>query len=184
MCNVVWLRNLCLRVSFFILTIIEEVMPSNQYLEDKGAHKFPSSKMVFNWVIKVQTCLLRFHCVAGQPLLHWKVLPLYEFKLDQNVAEANKNICCIKDESAVDHSTIIKWFKTFCLGSNNFTRSVRPKIVDYVATLWVIEANLASSTQRVSGELSISQLNVLRHFQGIGKSICRIVPRVTKLLQN
>ena len=31
---------------------------------------------------------------------------LFEFELDQNAAEATKNICCAKGEYAVDHSVV------------------------------------------------------------------------------
>ena len=50
----------------------------------------------------------------------------------------------------------------------------------------VLEAHLASSTERVSGELSISQSSVIRHFHNHGKSIqsYQIVPHINKILQN
>ena len=35
--------------------------------------------------------------------LIWELL-LYDFKLDHNTIEATKNICCVKDESAVNYS--------------------------------------------------------------------------------
>ena len=43
-------------------------------------------------------------------------LMIYEIELGHNVTKATKNICCMKDEGAVDHSTVNRWFKKFCLG--------------------------------------------------------------------
>ena len=44
-------------------------------------------------------------------------------------------------------------FKRFCLVERTLT--VRPKTVDFKVILQTIKANLASSTQRVSGKLGI-----------------------------
>ena len=38
---------------------------------------------------------------------------LYEFELGHNTMEATKNICCAKDEDAVNHSTVIIWLRSF-----------------------------------------------------------------------
>ena len=38
---------------------------------------------------------------------------LYKFQMGHNTAEATKNICCTKDEDAVDHSTITRGIKKF-----------------------------------------------------------------------
>ena len=38
----------------------------------------------------------------------------YKFKLDHNPTEAIKNICCVKSEDKIDHTT--RWFKKFCSG--------------------------------------------------------------------
>ena len=48
---------------------------------------------------------------------------LYEFELNHNVTEVTKNICCAKDESAVDQNTVTKWFKKFWLGLQELRRS-------------------------------------------------------------
>ena len=45
----------------------------------------------------------------------------------------------------------------------------KPKRVGSEVMLQTIEANLASSTQRVSGELSISRSGVILHLYNIGK---------------
>ena len=33
---------------------------------------------------------------------------LYDFEVSHNTVEATKNICCIKDEDVVDHSTVTR----------------------------------------------------------------------------
>ena len=40
-------------------------------------------------------------------------LLLYQFELGQNTKDANKNICCVKNEDPVDHNTVTRWFKKF-----------------------------------------------------------------------
>ena len=60
-------------------------------------------------------------------------LMIYEIELGHNVTKATKNICCMKDEGAVDHSTVNRWFKKFCLGCKKIddrAKSVRSKNVD------------------------------------------------------
>ena len=44
------------------------------------------------------------------------------------------------------------------------------KTMDSEAVLQTIEADPASSTQNVSGELGISQSSVIRHLHDLGKS--------------
>ena len=74
---------------------------------------------------------------------------LYEFDEGHNTAEAIKNISCTKSEGAIDHRTVIRWPKKYCLGCktlDNQTRPGRPKTVDSGAVLQDIEPNLVSST--------------------------------------
>ena len=100
-------------------------------------------------------------------------LMLYEFGLNLNDTEVMKNIC-IKSEDAVDHSTVIRRLKKFCLGSKNPNiqrESDKPKIPVSKAMLQTIEGKLVSSIQRVSGELGISQSSVVHHLHDFGKSI-------------
>ena len=90
--------------------------------------------------------------------LIWKFM-LYKFKLGHNILEATKNICCAKDEGTVDCDTVIRLFKKFRMDWKNLdnkARLGRPKTIDWEAMLQIIEANLASSAWRVSGDLSIS----------------------------
>ena len=84
--------------------------------------------------------------------------------------EATKNICYVKGESAVDHSTIIREFKKFpsyCKNLSDQANSDRPKKV----MLQTIEENPVSTTRRVSGELGISQSNVIYFLHYFSKSI-------------
>ena len=46
-------------------------------------------------------------------------LMIYEFEPDHNAMEETKNICCAKDESAVNHRTVTRWLKKFYAGSKN-----------------------------------------------------------------
>ena len=43
----------------------------------------------------------------------------YKNKMDDNIAEATKNICCEKGECAVDHYTVTRWFNQFDLVSKS-----------------------------------------------------------------
>ena len=52
---------------------------------------------------------------------------LYEFKRGHNAADATKNICCAKDEGAVDHSTITRRLKKILSGlSRDLQHSILP----------------------------------------------------------
>ena len=60
-------------------------------------------------------------------------LMLYEFKLKHSASEPSKNICCVKGEGAVDHSTVTNCFKKFCLDRkklDNKARSSKPNTMD------------------------------------------------------
>ena len=49
--------------------------------------------------------------------------------------DANKNICCAKDESAAVHSTATWWLKKFYLDYKNLNYQVRPggpKTMDFM----------------------------------------------------
>ena len=116
-------------------------------------------------------------------------LGFYKFKLGHNTIEAIKNIYCIKGEHIVDHSTLNRWFKKFYLSFRNLddqARLGRLKTVHSKAVLQAIEVNLASSTWRVSGELGLSLSSVVCYLHNLSKSIqsCKIVPYVTKILEN
>ena len=57
---------------------------------------------------------------------------LYELNEGHDTTETTKNICCAKDEGAVDPSRVTGWFKKFCLGFKNLNdqaKTGRPKTV-------------------------------------------------------
>ena len=61
---------------------------------------------------------------------------LYKFELSHNAAKATKNICCVKNEGAVIHSTVAELLKKFCFVYNNLNNqaiSSYPKIMDFEA---------------------------------------------------
>ena len=65
--------------------------------------------------------------------LIWKFM-FYKFVLSHNAAETTKNICCMKGEGAVDHSTIIRWFMKFCL----VARTRMNKQAQVSLRLWIL----------------------------------------------
>ena len=84
--------------------------------------------------------------------------------------ETVKNICYVKGEGTVAYSTVTRRFKKFCSGCKKFddqARSGRSRTMDSDT----IEANVESSNQRVSGEISISQSSVICHLHDLGKII-------------
>ena len=80
----------------------------------------------------------------------------------------------------------IKDIYSGCKNLNDQARSSRFNSMDFEAILLTIAANPTSNTRRVSGKLNGSQCYVIRHLDDLNKSIqrCRIVPHVTKILQN
>ena len=110
---------------------------------------------LLNSVCNLKGAQINIQCNLIQELM------LYKFKLVHNATEATKNICCAKGKGAVDHSSVTRGFKKFRLGCKNLddqARLDRPK-----AVLQAIEANLVSSTWRVSGELDISQFSIVHY---------------------
>ena len=103
---------------------------------------------------------------------------LYEFELGHDTVEVIRNASSVKGQVTVDHKTVIRWFKKFCSCCKNLddqAMSVRPKAMDSEAVLKAIEANLASSAWRVSGEFSISQSSVLHHLHILCKTWLALV---------
>ena len=107
-------------------------------------------------VIGVLTCCALLHSMCDlkatqmnmQCSLIWKLM-LYEFKLDYNTVDATKNICGTKYGGTIDHNTVTRWFKKFCLGCKNLddqTRSSRPKAMDSKAIFQAMEPNPANFT--------------------------------------
>ena len=87
--------------------------------------------------------------------------------MSSNIMITTKNICCTKGVGTVDHSSVSRYLKKFCLCCKNFddqARSGRFKTVDSEAEFQVIESILWSSE--------------LCHLHNLGKSIqsCQIIP--------
>ena len=62
--------------------------------------------------------------------LIWEV-KLYRFEQGDNIAETTKNICYTKIDSVIDHNTVTRWFKRFCLCCKNLGNKARSdKMVD------------------------------------------------------
>ena len=112
-------------------------------------------------------------------------ITLYEFHL-VSVSKKKKNICHDKGAAAVDHSTVTKWLKkcySVCQQLEDLAKSGRAISVNTAALLL---ANLASTIQRVSGNLGVSKLSAFCHIQDLGKNsqCCRIGLRLIKILKN
>ena len=103
---------------------------------------------------------------------------LYKFKQAHNTAKATKNTQFEKGESAINNGTVTRSVKKFHLGCkfNNQAKSSRPKNMDSKTLLQRIEANCASSTQRVSGKLSILQSEAVHHLSAKSIQSCQIMP--------
>ena len=71
-------------------------------------------------------------------------------------------------EIIVDHSN--QMVQETLLELQELLRSGRPKTVYFEAMLQAIETNQAINTQRVSGELSILQINVVHYLYDFSKS--------------
>ena len=103
--------------------------------------------------------------------LIWEPM-LYKFKVGHDVMEATHNICCVKGQDAFDRSTVTRWCKKFCSGyktlnnQSSMSNSVASKII-----LQTTDTNPASSTQRVSGKLCISQSDEVHHLYDLSKTI-------------
>ena len=87
--------------------------------------------------------------------------------------EATKNICWVKDEVAVDHSTLTRWFKNL----NYETRWSWPKTLDSKAVLQAIEINLMS---RSWGKLGILQFSVVHYLWYLDKKYLELLNSTTK----
>ena len=101
---------------------------------------------------------------------------LYEFEL----CHRNNQKPFIVQKLKVKFITVTKWFKKFYSVSKNpddQTKSGWPKCVNSEAVLQTIEANAASRTQRLSGELGISQSSVV-HLHNL--KLCVILPKYYK----
>ena len=97
--------------------------------------------------------------INEQHCLIWELM-LYEFKQGHNPTEATKSLCCMKDESTVDHNIVTIWLKKLysaCKSADDQIRSAKPKTMDSMVVLHSIEADPVISTQKVSSKIGISQ---------------------------
>ena len=81
-------------------------------------------------VVGVLTCCTLYYSKAAQMNVQCRELKFYKFEMGHNTTETTKNLCCMKDEGAVDHSTITRYFKKFywsCKNLDDQARSDRPK---------------------------------------------------------
>ena len=70
------------------------------------------------------TCYLKATHMNGQCSLIQEGM-LHKFYLGHNTVEATKNIFCVKSESTVDHITVTRWIKKFCLDFKNLNDQAR-----------------------------------------------------------
>ena len=105
-------------------------------------------------------------------------LLLYEFELG-----GSNLFCCAKGERAIDYSRWLKKFRTGCKNLDDQVRSGMPKIVDSEVLPKTTEANRASSSWRVSGELGILQFSIIHHLQK-HLEVPNRASRINKILQN
>ena len=121
------------------------------------------------------------HIAVSTRLLLGKKLRFYSAII---LWRQTQNIYSVEGEATVDHNTVSRCFKKFCLGYKNLddqARSGRPKTIDSKIVLQTIEANSISCTWSVSGELRILKSSVICPFHDLGKNIqsCQIVPHIT-----
>ena len=100
--------------------------------------------------------------------------------------KATKSIYFTKGEGAVDHSTVTRWCKKFCLGYKSLDNQTKSDGSKNHGLQNSAPCHRGNSTQRISSELGISQSNVVCYLHDLGRSIwnCWIVLHVTKILQN
>ena len=134
-------------------------------------------------VVSALTHCASLYCVCDLKVAQMNVqrnlsreIMFHEFKLRDNTAKVVKNISYGKFErrSYLQYSKQMAEETSFGLQESWWSG----KTVDSEAMLWVIMANLAISTRRVSGGL--------RHLHELSKSIpyCRILPHIINILQN
>ena len=114
-------------------------------------------------VVSVLTCMPCFI-----PCVIWKLHRYVHALWVRTPRKQPKTFVVRKGEGIVDPRRVTRWLKKFhacCRKLNNRAMSGRPKTVDSKALLYVVDVNLVSSTQRVSGELNISQSSVVDDHQ-------------------
>ena len=138
------------------------------------------------WVPNVPGSIMVVGALTRCALLHnlceLKII-LYEFKL----GGSNLKYFWVKNNGAVDQSTVTRWFKKFYSGCKNLDdqeRSGKSKIVDSGAMLQAIEANQVSCTESIRrARHSTNQCGSSPSWFWQSIRNCRIVSHVTKILQ-
>ena len=124
-----------------------------------------SAVAVYIMVAGALTCRASLHSLCDLKVAQMKVsgslnreFMFYRFEHDPNATEAIKNICCVKGEGAVDHSTLTGRVEEISFGLQEPQRSGMFKLA----------------------------LNREFRWHDFGKRIrcCRIVPHVIKILQS
>ena len=84
-----------------------------QYFSDLQ-HVYHGTKAVQAMIVDALTCAL-LHCASDLKAAHMNIqcnlileLMLYKFEQRNNTTEATENICCVKGEGTVDHSTVTR----------------------------------------------------------------------------
>ena len=112
--------------------------------------------MVVDALTHIMNCFILQVRAAQASSLIWELM-LYEFKLGHDTVETIKNICCKKNEGAVNHRKLTRWFKKFCSGCKNLNkqaRSNRPKTMDSEDVFQAVETNLVTL-----GEYQVSSVS-------------------------
>ena len=69
-----------------------------------------------------------------------------------NTTETTKNICCVKGEGAVDHSTVSKRFKKFHLGCKNLNNQARLGRAKTIDSKCILQSYWSKSSEWHLGE--------------------------------
>ena len=108
-----------------------------------------------------------------------RVLLKFFWKKGLSARAAAREICSV--EGSVSNPTASAWFKKFNTGDTSIEdqpRSGRPPTLDSKVLRQSVEANPATSTRRLSGELGISKSTIASQLHKLGKvnTRCREVP--------
>ena len=94
-----------------------------------------------------------------------RVLLKFFWKKGLSARAAAREICSVEGEGSVSNPTASAWFKKFNTGDTSIEdqpRSGRPSTLDSEVLRQAVEANPATSTRRLSGELGTSKSTIVR----------------------
>jgi [histone H3]-lysine36 N-dimethyltransferase SETMAR len=114
-------------------------------------------------------------------------LILHEYRKGETAATAARIICQTQGKNAVNKKTCYRWYKKFDLdnfGTQDQSRSGRPKVVDDQQLKEYISANPASTSRKMSAEFNCDHKTVLNHLHNLDyvNKRCQDVPH--ELSQN